>query len=46
MIETQKQRGPDSFGKYVKKGVCLGHNRLAIIDLSEAANQAFIDESG
>ncbi len=46
MIETQKHRGPDSFGKYVKKGVCLGHNRLSIIDLSEAANQPFIDESG
>ena len=43
MIETQKHRGPDSSGKYVKKGVCLGHNRLSIIDLSEAANQPFID---
>ena len=33
MIETQKHRGPDSSGKYVKEGVCLGHNRLSIIDL-------------
>lgn len=45
MIETQKHRGPDSSGKYVKKGVFLGHNRLSIIDLSEAANQPFIDNT-
>ena len=44
MIETQKHRGPDSSGKYVQNGVCLGHNRLSIIDLSEAANQPFIDK--
>ena len=45
MIETQKHRGPDSSGKYVNEGVCLGHNRLSIIDLSESANQPFIDDS-
>ncbi len=45
MIETQKHRGPDSSGKHVKNGVCLGHNRLSIIDLSDSANQPFIDKS-
>ncbi|WP_347175239.1 asparagine synthase (glutamine-hydrolyzing) [Polaribacter uvawellassae] len=45
MIATQKHRGPDSSGKYVKNGVCLGHNRLSIIDLTDAANQPFIDKT-
>ncbi|GGG99529.1 asparagine synthetase B [Polaribacter pacificus] len=43
MIEIQQHRGPDSSGEYVRDGACLGHNRLSIIDLSEAANQPFFD---
>jgi asparagine synthase (glutamine-hydrolysing) len=39
-------RGPDSGGQYVKKGIALGHRRLSIIDLSNGANQPFIDPSG
>jgi len=32
-------RGPDAEGIYIYKNVGLGHRRLSIIDLSEAANQ-------
>ncbi len=39
MLETQNHRGPDNKGKWFDSNVCLGHNRLSIIDLSEAANQ-------
>lgn len=47
MLDLQKHRGPDHTGKYIDKGfACLGHNRLSIIDLSEAANQPFTDHTG
>lgn len=42
MLLHQKMRGPDgSYWKYVdkEKNVILGHNRLAILDLSEKGNQ-------
>ncbi|MFN9519929.1 MAG: asparagine synthase (glutamine-hydrolyzing), partial [Bacteroidota bacterium] len=41
MMATQASRGPDAQGMYVNdtKDVALGHNRLSIIDLSNAANQ-------
>jgi asparagine synthase (glutamine-hydrolysing) len=39
-------RGPDSDGFYSNGPVSLGHRRLSIIDLSEAANQPFIDNTG
>jgi asparagine synthase (glutamine-hydrolysing) len=42
MLEAQKHRGPDNTGIYISHEVAIGHNRLAIIDLSEAANQPFI----
>ena len=32
MNNALKKRGPDSNGIYIHKNVCLGHNRLAIID--------------
>jgi asparagine synthase (glutamine-hydrolysing) len=41
MLDTQHHRGPDARGTYFSKEVCLGHNRLSIIDLSEQANQPF-----
>lgn len=42
MLETQKHRGPDSLAyQILDDQVVLGHNRLSIIDLSEAANQPF-----
>jgi asparagine synthase (glutamine-hydrolysing) len=39
-------RGPDADGFMVEGPVALGHRRLSIIDLSEAANQPFEDASG
>ena len=35
-------RGPDSSNFYKDQKVCLGHNRLAIIDLEQHSNQPFI----
>ena len=47
MLDLQKHRGPDNSGEFRDKGFAyLGHNRLSIIDLSEAANQPFSDNSG
>jgi asparagine synthase (glutamine-hydrolysing) len=47
MLSSQHHRGPDATGKYFDAGfVALGHNRLAIIDLSVQSNQPFIDQSG
>lgn len=39
MLYKQKHRGPDAQGVWFEDGICLGHNRLSILDLSEAANQ-------
>lgn len=41
MLEKQAHRGPDDTGRYIAEGITLGHNRLAIIDLSPEANQPF-----
>ena len=41
MLFAQQHRGPDYTGKYVGSEVVLGHNRLAIIDLTPSANQPF-----
>ncbi len=41
MLEAQAHRGPDATGRYMKGDTFLGHNRLAIIDLSPEANQPF-----
>ena len=47
MLQAQKHRGPDHTGVYQDDGFAvLGHNRLSIIDLTEAANQPFSDPSG
>lgn len=46
MLASQHHRGPDATGKYKDDNyAALGHNRLAIIDLSTKANQPFIDNS-
>lgn len=39
MVETLVHRGPDGAGAYVSGGIALGHRRLKVIDLSEAAAQ-------
>ena len=41
MLEIQKHRGPDHSSKWNDNFICLGHNRLSIIDLSEKSNQPF-----
>ena len=47
MLATQHHRGPDHTGIYsCPSGTVLGHNRLAIIDLSPDANQPMHDASG
>lgn len=48
-IERMKQklqkRGPDSEGVYSKAPIAFGHQRLAIIDLSDNAAQPMLDEA-
>src|ERR1700710_2828677 len=34
MLESNRDRGPDGDGLYLKHNVALGHRRLAIIDLN------------
>ena len=47
MLLSQYHRGPDATGKYNDGNfAALGHNRLAIIDLSPQSNQPFLDPSG
>lgn len=42
MLLAQKHRGPDALQVWEDATICLGHNRLSIIDLSEDANQPMI----
>lgn len=46
MLEKQSHRGPDAKGMWSGEEVYLGHNRLSILDLSEAANQPFFSNCG
>jgi asparagine synthase (glutamine-hydrolysing) len=48
MIVAQRHRGPDAEGKYESPArlAGLGHNRLSIIDLSNAGRQPMSDRSG
>jgi asparagine synthase (glutamine-hydrolysing) len=48
MVSAQQHRGPDASGIYIDPtGIAgLGHNRLAIIDLSDAGIQPMSDRSG
>jgi len=46
MLQRQKHRGPDYQGFWSGEGVFLGHNRLSILDLSDAANQPMISDCG
>ncbi len=39
MTDALKHRGPDGEGQWVHENVGIGHRRLAIIDLSDAASQ-------
>lgn len=42
MNSLTNHRGPDFTDIYLDSTVCLGHNRLAIIDLDSKSNQPFI----
>jgi asparagine synthase (glutamine-hydrolysing) len=46
MCDAQVHRGPDAGSVIARPPIVLGHRRLSIIDLSEAANQPFADSSG
>ncbi len=48
MIAAQSHRGPDDTGLYINPArmVGLGHNRLSIIDLSDAGHQPMTDSTG
>ncbi len=39
MVRSLKHRGPDGAGHWMNQAAALGHRRLSIIDLSDAANQ-------
>lgn len=41
-----RHRGPDASNVYWEPGVGLGHQRLSIIDLTDAANQPMVDPTG
>lgn len=47
MVAAQAHRGPDFSDAFIEEGfAALGHNRLAIIDLSPEANQPFQEPTG
>ena len=46
MTATLFHRGPDAEGIFVDDRIALGHRRLSIIDLTEAANQPVSSEEG
>ena len=46
MTDVQTHRGPDAAGYFFNDFCGLGHRRLSILDLSEAANQPFYSSDG
>ena len=46
MTDAMAHRGPDADGLFKDGCVGLGHRRLSIIDLSDSANQPFVDSAG
>ncbi len=48
MRDRMVHRGPDHGGTWLAEDsrVCLGHRRLAIVDLTSEANQPFISHDG
>lgn len=46
MTDALTHRGPDASGYHTDGPCTLGHRRLSVIDLSEAANQPMTDQSG
>jgi len=46
MLDLMAHRGPDARGIHMGEGFGIGHNRLAIVDRSEAGNQPFVSADG
>ena len=46
MTATLAHRGPDGQGLHLNGAIALGHRRLSIIDLSEAASEPMTNEDG
>ncbi len=46
MCDTMMHRGPDGGGVKQLNGICLGHRRLSIIDLTDVADQPMLDHTG
>lgn len=46
MRDSLQSRGPDGAGSWTQDNVGLGHRRLAILDLSDAANQPMLSACG
>jgi asparagine synthase (glutamine-hydrolysing) len=46
MTDSIAHRGPDGEGHWIVENVGIGHRRLAIIDLSPAAHQPMVTNSG
>lgn len=45
-LDHMEYRGPDNKGIWMEDGICLGHRRLSIIDLSAYGNQPFQSSCG
>lgn len=41
VLKQMEYRGPDNLGIWAEDGICFGHRRLSIIDLSSEGNQPF-----
>lgn len=46
MIARMAHRGPDADGLWNEDGVCFGHRRLSVLDLSAAGAQPMVSASG
>lgn len=46
MVQSLSHRGPDDSGYWTNNIVALGHTRLAVIDLTEAASQPMSTQDG
>jgi asparagine synthase (glutamine-hydrolysing) len=46
MRDALAHRGPDGAGLFEDERIALGHRRLAIIDLTDAASQPFLSDDG